>query len=210
MTKAGCVPLARNLLNACDAKATQFSFLLWREGPRGKYADVQMESSIGTLRRDTKHGGRFIVLEAKYGHTNLIARDWRKLASFYESVFGCVPVPPERNLSGDAVERASMVPQAALQGVHLRLPGFGPDGPTLEIFTYNTLAVAQTPVANRPGYGHIAFIVSDVPEAVAVVVKSGGSQLGEVVTTPAGHRYVTWTYVRDPEGNLVELQSWSP
>jgi predicted enzyme related to lactoylglutathione lyase len=149
------------------------------------------------------------VLAAKYGHTNLIARDWHKLASFYESVFGCVPVPPERNLSGNAVERGSMVPHAALQGIHLRLPGFGSDGPTLEIFTYNTLESSQTPVANRPGFGHIAFVISDVSEAVTAVIKAGGSHYGEVVTTAAGHRFVTRAYVRDPEGNLVELQSWS-
>ena len=34
---------------------------------------------------------------ARYGHTNLIAADWRALASFYEELFGCVPVPPERD-----------------------------------------------------------------------------------------------------------------
>jgi catechol 2,3-dioxygenase-like lactoylglutathione lyase family enzyme len=149
------------------------------------------------------------VLVAKYGHTNLIARDWRALASFYESVFGCVPVPPERNLSGEALERGSMVPNAALQGVHHQLPGFGSDGPTLEVFTYSTLVDVPIPVANRPGFGHIAFVVPDVAEAVAAVVMAGGTRYGEVVRTAAGNRFVTWAYVRDPEGNLVELQSWS-
>ena len=30
---------------------------------------------------------------AKYGHTNLIAKDWRELARFYQEQFGCIPVP---------------------------------------------------------------------------------------------------------------------
>jgi len=30
----------------------------------------------------------------KYTHTNLVARDWRRLADFYIKVFGCTPVPP--------------------------------------------------------------------------------------------------------------------
>ena len=35
--------------------------------------------------------------------------------------------------------------------------------------------------------------------------------VGEVVTTrTADGRSVTWCYLTDPEGNLVELQSWSP
>jgi len=38
---------------------------------------------------------------ARYVHTNLIAWDWKRLAAFYQDVFGCVPVPPERDLSGE-------------------------------------------------------------------------------------------------------------
>jgi hypothetical protein len=41
-----------------------------------------------------------MTLQATYVHTNLIAHDWRALAEFYQQVFGCVPVPPERDLSG--------------------------------------------------------------------------------------------------------------
>jgi catechol 2,3-dioxygenase-like lactoylglutathione lyase family enzyme len=148
-------------------------------------------------------------IPAKYVHTNLIARDWRALASFYERVFGCTPVPPERNLSGEALERGSRVPGAALQGVHLRLPGCGVEGPTLEIFTYNSLAESSATAANRPGFGHIAFAVSDVAAARDAVVAAGGSHYGDIVTTSAGARKVTWVYVRDPEGNLIELQTWS-
>jgi len=150
-----------------------------------------------------------MAIAAKYAHTNLIARDWRTLASFYERVFGCTPVPPERDLAGDAVERGSGVRGARLQGAHLRLPGCGPDGPTLEIFTYSILAERQPAAANRPGFGHIAFAVPDVAEARDAVLAAGGSLHGDIVTTPAGSRTVTWTYVRDPEGNLVELQAWS-
>jgi predicted enzyme related to lactoylglutathione lyase len=150
-----------------------------------------------------------MAIAAKYSHTNLIARDWRALASFYERVFGCTLVPPERNLSGAAIERGSGVPGGALRGVHLRLPGCGADGPTLEIYTYNTLAEGLPPAANRPGYGHIAFAVADVAAARDAVLAAGGRGHGEIVTTPAGTRSVTWTYVRDPEGNLVELQAWS-
>lgn len=150
-----------------------------------------------------------MALAARYVHTNLIARDWRALAAFYEHVFGCVLVPPERDLSGPAIERGSRVPRAALRGAHLRLPGHGPDGPTLEIFTYNTLSDGQPASANRPGFGHIAFAVPDVVAARLAVVAAGGSDYGDIVTTPAGRRSITWTYVRDPEGNLVELQAWS-
>ena len=148
-------------------------------------------------------------IPATYVHTNLIARDWRALAEFYQNVFGCTSVPPERDLSGEAVERGSRVPGAHLRGVHLRLPGHGDRGPTLEIFSYDPLTEGVPAAANRPGFGHIAFAVSDVAAAKAAVLAAGGREFGDIVTTPAGSRTVTWVYVRDPEENLVELQSWS-
>jgi catechol 2,3-dioxygenase-like lactoylglutathione lyase family enzyme len=153
-------------------------------------------------------------LDARYGHTNVVARDWRRLASFYEAVFGCIRVPPERDYSGDLAERGTGVPGAAFRGVHLRLPGHGPDGPTLEIYTYEAnVDPAAMPAANRVGWGHIAFMVDDVASARSAVLEAGGRPHSgaEVVTTrTADGRRVTWCYLADPEGNLIELQSWSP
>ncbi|MBA4136493.1 MAG: glyoxalase [Opitutus sp.] len=148
-------------------------------------------------------------LAAKFGHTNLIAADWRRLAKFYEDVFGCVPTGTPRELSGAALEKGTGVENAALSGVHLRLPGGGDNGPTLEIFSYTLNDVLGPGMPNRTGFGHIAFVVPDVAAAKQAVLDAGGSEHGAIVTTLAGTRRVTWVYVRDPEGNLVELQSWS-
>jgi predicted enzyme related to lactoylglutathione lyase len=149
-------------------------------------------------------------LRARYTHTNLVARDWRKLARFYETVFGCILVPPERDLQGEGLERGSGVPGARLRGAHLRLPGYGADGPTLELFEYAQSVDREIPIPNRPGWGHLAFDVEDVAAALRAVLAAGGSRLGEVVTfdVPAAGT-ITWTYARDPEENIIELQSWS-
>jgi hypothetical protein len=66
------------------------------------------------------------MIEARYVHTNIVARDWRRLAYFYEAVFGCTPVPPARDLSGPELERATGIAGVRIRGVHLRLPGTGP------------------------------------------------------------------------------------
>jgi predicted enzyme related to lactoylglutathione lyase len=151
-----------------------------------------------------------MMLGARYVHTNLIARDWRRLAAFYQSVFGCIPVPPERDLSGTQLEAGTGVPGSTLAGMHLRLPGAGADGPTLEIFSYSRFADGPAPAVNRPGFAHIAFAVASVNDARAEVLAAGGSPVGEVVTTTlANGARVTWCYVTDPEGNIVELQAWS-
>lgn len=150
-----------------------------------------------------------MIEAARYAHTNLIARDWRALAAFYERLFGCERVPPERDFAGPELERGTGVPGARLTGAHLRLPGHGPQGPTLEIFHYSTLAEALHTAVNRPGFGHLAFTVADVAAARAEVLAAGGRPIGEVVTlTTATGARVTWCYVTDPEGNAIELQSW--
>jgi predicted enzyme related to lactoylglutathione lyase len=61
---------------------------------------------------------------------------------------------------------------------------------------------------NRPGFGHIAFVVDDVPAAREAVLHAGGRPVGEVVTlTNAAGQRLTWVHVTDPEGNILELQS---
>ena len=147
---------------------------------------------------------------ARYGHTNLIARDWRRVAAFYEKLFGCQVVLPERDYAGPTLEAGTGVSGSTVRGVHLRLPGYGPTGPTLEIYTYSIEEDGPLPAVNRPGFAHIAFQVDSVEEARREVLAAGGSAVGEVVTlTTATGARVIWCYVTDPEGNIVELQSWS-
>jgi catechol 2,3-dioxygenase-like lactoylglutathione lyase family enzyme len=150
------------------------------------------------------------ALEARFGHVNLTATDWRRLAAFYTEIFGCTLVPPERDIRGPALDAATGLRDAHLAGAHLRLPGHGANGPTLELFEYDALEPHPGTRVNRPGWGHLAFGVPDVAAAVAAVVAAGGGRVGDIVTTAtADGRLVTWCYTTDPEGNIVELQAWS-
>ncbi len=150
-----------------------------------------------------------MIADARYAHTNLIARDWRRLARFYGEVFGCTPVPPERDYAGSELDAGTGLTGVRLQGAHLRLPGCGERGPTLEIYTYSSLVDGPPPAVNRPGFGHIAFAVADVAAATREVLAAGGGKVGEIVTlATATGAQVTWCYLTDPEGNIIELQSW--
>jgi predicted enzyme related to lactoylglutathione lyase len=148
-------------------------------------------------------------VKARYTHTNIVARDWRRLAGFYRQVFGCVPVPPERHLEGRWLAAATGVSGAALSGMHLKLPGYGDEGPTLEVFEYSSVLPSPPAAANRRGLGHIAFSVEDVSAALSSVVANGGQSIGDVVKhSIPGVGALTFTYAADPEGNMIELQHW--
>ena len=122
-------------------------------------------------------------IRAEYVHTNLIARDWKRLVRFYSEVFGCEPRPPERDMSGAWLDQLTSLQNAHLSGIHLLLPGYGENGPTLEIFSYDPLVERELPPANQCGFGHIAFAVDDVDEALQAVIAAGGSTVGNIVTT---------------------------
>jgi predicted enzyme related to lactoylglutathione lyase len=149
-------------------------------------------------------------IHAKYVHTNLIARDWKRLVRFYSEVFGCEQKGPERDLSGAWLDSVNAIPGAHLRGVHLRLPGYDADEPTLEIFSYDQLIESGLPAANQCGFAHIAFAVDDVDQALEAVIVAGGGAVGKIATAAVDRvGMLRVVYARDPEGNVVELQKWS-
>jgi len=151
-----------------------------------------------------------MTINAKFVHTNLIAQDWQKLVRFYEKVFGCVALLPQRNHKGQWLADCTGIPNAEIHGIHLRLPGHGDTGPTLEVFQYSPSEEQLATAANRPGFAHIAFAVDDVEAAKDLVLAEGGGALGQIVTTEIpGAGNITLVYLTDPEGNIVELQHWS-
>ena len=149
-------------------------------------------------------------MSTQYAHTNIIAHNWKLLASFYEKVFGCVPIPPERDLSGDWLDKVTGIPGSHIRGIHLQLPGYEQDGPTLEIFQYSSMPERVPIHPNTPGFSHIAFVVDDVPTTAQSVFDNGGSAVGELtVREVPGVGRLTVRYVADPEGNIIEIQSWN-
>jgi predicted enzyme related to lactoylglutathione lyase len=145
----------------------------------------------------------------RFAHTNIAARNWKSLSEFYVKVFDCMIKPPERRLSGAWLDRATGLQNASLEGIHLRLPGYGDNGPTLEIFSYQKMDAGEPTMANQVGFTHIAFEVNDVDRTLAKALKNGAQPLGQVTEKAVeGVGKLKFVYFRDPEGNIVEIQSW--
>ena len=101
-------------------------------------------------------------MATRYAHINIIANDWRKLCEFYEQVFECEPWSSERDHHGPHIDALTGMQGMRIQGRHLRVPGHGDNGPTIEIFTFSENEPDTSKPLNRPGYAHLAFEVDDV------------------------------------------------
>jgi len=144
-----------------------------------------------------------------YSHTNLIAKDVEKIIAFYTNVLGCRSIGQKRDLSGSWVDRLTGIPGAHIFGEHLALPGYDEGGPTLEVFGYDNVISHAAPGVNASGFTHIAFAVDSVADTLKSALAHGGGQIGELVETRyTDGRVLTVVYATDPEGNILELQSW--
>ncbi len=146
----------------------------------------------------------------RYVHTNIVAKDWKKLSQFYQQVLHCRPLPGgKRDLKGEWLDRLTGIPSVNIEGEHLLLPGYTEDHPTLEIFSYSHEENSNMKLINNLGFGHLAFEVDDVRETLQEIIAAGGGQTGEIVEALyPGNLKATFVYAKDIEGNIVELQSW--
>lgn len=142
---------------------------------------------------------------SKLLHVNMNARDWKKLASFYEEVFGCVQVPPAKEITGDYAEELTGLHGAEIHGMTMAFPD-DPDGVQLEIFEYNLRDDSAPGTINMTGIGHIAVDVEDIEETTRRLLAAGGSYVGrQVHRTYADKPDLFIHYVKDCEGNIIEL-----
>ncbi len=145
----------------------------------------------------------------RYVHTNIIAKDSKRLIKFYKDVLQCKSIGETRDLQGEWLDKLTGIPNAHIVGEHLCLPGYETDHPTLEIFSYDTME-ADCIAINKCGIAHLAFEVDDVENTLQLLLQNGGKQIGELVKIEyANGKKAVFVYATDCEGNIIELQSWS-
>ena len=140
----------------------------------------------------------------KFTHVSMVARDTDRLADFYKTVFDCDDLYPRKKMSGELLSQGNGVPDAEIYAAWLSLPGV--DGPFLEIFEYRNSQDCPAPPVTQPGYGHISFEVKDIQATVNAIIEAGGTPLGKITDFGTAEAPYIYVYVRDPEGNVVELE----
>lgn len=144
----------------------------------------------------------------RLSHVNIVARDADALAAFYMEAFGLVFLRPPRLLSGERVSKGNGLPSSEIRSIWLQFPG--DDGPFLEIHEYSNCLERQVPRVNEPGLGHLAFKIADIHSAMDTIIRAGGTRLGEVTNFGSTEEPILLVYMRDLEGNILELEQRRP
>jgi len=132
-------------------------------------------------------------------HAGLTVSDFEAAVRWYHGKFGFLLVS-EEILEPEATRR--LFPLYKVEGARVRL-GFlrAPGGSVLEIFEFSPKASGGAPVWNAPGFTHVALNVSGLPRWYESLKAEGV----EFVAPPAKTGDVDWVFLKDPDGNLVEL-----
>jgi catechol 2,3-dioxygenase-like lactoylglutathione lyase family enzyme len=133
----------------------------------------------------------------RYSHTGQCVRDVDLVRAFYVTVLGFEEVF-DLDVSGSQSATLLRLPEPVrMHAVYLRRDGF-----VLELLAFTE--PEPLPPRDRsvvePGLTHISIGVDDLDATCAAVVAHGGTVLAE-------SRLPTAVFVRDPEGQLVELLS---
>ncbi|MFQ3284030.1 MAG: catechol 2,3-dioxygenase-like lactoylglutathione lyase family enzyme [Natronomonas sp.] len=129
-------------------------------------------------------------------HTGLTVAELDRSVAFYTELLGCT-VESRFSVSGDAF--GTVVGQDGVSGRFVHLDS---GGSRIELVEYEPAGPTRKPATlPQPGGSHVAFSVDDV-DAFLEELPDRVEPLSEPRTTDSGTRLV---FVRDPDGNLVEL-----
>ena len=134
-----------------------------------------------------------------FSHVAITVSDFNEAVRFYWDVFGAPVVgvsdtPPERVRSFFGVD----APAPTCKIGWIRVPG----GATIEIFEFRPQQPSVDVVWNRLGPTHISFNVHDTQRWHDYLAGKGVEIVSAPERSPHGH---TFFFVKDPDGNLIEL-----
>lgn len=140
-------------------------------------------------------------------HVSLATPDLDRMIAFYSALLGGQEprhVGNWFNVSGETVDKVSGLKNSKIEMAWFQLRNL-----EIEIFQYHShptrLPATPRPL-DAPGYNMIVFDVSDIGEAKKRFVSAGG----KIVTAPGKIDGGEIIFGRDPDGNLIGLQTLSP
>lgn len=135
-----------------------------------------------------------------FSHVAITVADFNRTVRFYGDLFGAPVVgvncdhDPQRLRTFFGVR--SDAPELKIGW--LRVPG----GATIEVFEFRPTEPGAEMEWTRPGLTHLSFNVRNTAKWHEYLLSKGVEVLSPPERSPKGH---TFFFVRDPDGNLIEL-----
>ncbi len=134
-----------------------------------------------------------------FSHVGLTVSDFASAVKWYHEMFGLMLID-ENTLSGEQVN--SLKELYGVDNVQIKL-GFlrAPGGGVIELFEFDQKADSKKIQWNRPGPTHITLDVGNVPKWYKSLKQKGV----EFFSEPQNTKGADWVFLKDPDGNLIEL-----
>ncbi|WP_124055080.1 VOC family protein [Arcanobacterium ihumii] len=132
-------------------------------------------------------------------HCGVTVSDFESAVKWYNKMFGFHLVN-ELHIDGDAADKLACL--YGQKGMTVRLGFLGTQSNAmLEIFEFKPKELGQSTHWNQAGYSHAAVGVSNVPAVKRTLEAKGVEFVTGVQFTDGAH----WAFMKDPDGNLVEI-----
>lgn len=138
-----------------------------------------------------------------FSHVAITVADFNRSVRWYADIFGAPVVgvsdtPSERVRGFFGVQVPEGAPEPTLKIGWIRIP----KGATIEVFEFKPSEPAEPVVWNRQGIHHFSVNVRNTGKWHEYLKSKGVDIVGPPEQSPHGH---TFFFIRDPDGNLIEL-----
>lgn len=134
-----------------------------------------------------------------FSHVGLTVWDLKRSCKWYNETFG-FSIVSDQSLSKEEVEKLNKLYRLKDTGVKFALLRC-PKGGVIEMFQFDTAMKGAGATWNKVGLTHLALDVKNVPKWYKELKSKGVEFLCEPQYT-AG---TCWVFLKDPDGNLIEL-----
>lgn len=148
------------------------------------------------------------VLIKNLQHVAIVVKDLNVMQNYYTVLLDAIKTK-DIILNSEQFRNGVGVPNAIARTIHIYSKCVNL---TIELTQYSFPLLAENKkrlhAVNRLGYGHLSFEVSNINDVYQHLEESGckvNKVSSEISTVMSDVKKICFAYIRDPEGNIIEL-----
>ena len=141
----------------------------------------------------------------RFRHVALIVKDMNTILDFYTTVFGCM-IKRDFEIDSEEFQKGIGIENGSARCVHLILPNSDVEIELFQFYHPVPIAVSKQQI-NDLGIRHFSLIIDNMDEAICELKLKGVELHSEPIRfeKPKEIKGFCFVYIKDPEGNIIEL-----